>query len=216
MVIAIIAILIALLVRSTEGSRCGCTIACTNSMKQTILAVHNVYGVYKAYRLWAPMVGHRPPRRRAYNGTNWMIFNHLLPTSIGARFTICKPRARPRRLLRRAIHGADSVFLCPADLSTVGGLSKQLWRRHGFAVSIIHRIILCSAIPRRNDGQCVQGNNNVARITDSLSNVVFRQVYSSCSLSNGSASASTSAAALWADSTLPWRPIMCHNTASKA
>lgn len=39
-------------------------------------------------------------------------------------------------------------------------------------------------------------------------------MYGSCSLSTDPGNGA-SAAALWADSTRPWRPVMCHNSAAK-
>ena len=67
-----------------------------------------------------------------------------------------------------------------------------------------------------SDYLCVQGNNTFPRsVPDGLSNTIcFGEIYGSCSLSTSPGNGA-SAASLWADSTLPWRPIMCHNTPSK-
>src|SRR5207237_9117952 len=108
------------------------------------------------------------------------------------------------------------VFLCPSDTTTVGGMSQTTYGgANGFAVSNYSANYLVFGNPLgANDSQCVQGNSRVAKITDGLSNVIFfGEVFGSCGISGGNAGATTSAAALWADSTRPWRPIMCHNTA---
>ncbi len=51
-------------------------------------------------------------------------------------------------------------------------------------------------------------------IPDGTSNTIFfGEIFASC---GNSGSSSYAAAGLWADSTLPWRPIMCHNTPLKS
>jgi prepilin-type processing-associated H-X9-DG protein len=66
-----------------------------------------------------------------------------------------------------------------------------------------------------NDATCIQGRNVLpVSIPDGLSNTIFfGEAYASCGSGGGPDSA---AASLWADSTTPWRPIMCHNTSNKS
>jgi prepilin-type processing-associated H-X9-DG protein len=65
-----------------------------------------------------------------------------------------------------------------------------------------------------SDSTCVQGQSIIPKtFQDGLSNTIFfGEVYSSCG-STGSAGGAY--ASLWADSSSPWRPIMCHNSAGK-
>jgi len=111
------------------------------------------------------------------------------------------------------------VFLCPSDPTTVSGYSRTTYGgANGFAVGNYAANYYVFGNPNGgSDSVRVQGNNTFARITDGLSNVIFfGEAYGSCGISGGNPAATTSAAALWADATLPWRSIMCHNTANKS
>src|SRR5262249_50876678 len=60
-----------------------------------------------------------------------------------------------------------------------------------------------------DDATRVQGKNRYSDVKDGMSNTVFfGEIYASCGMWG---SPDFAAASLWADSTLPWRPIMCHN-----
>ena len=90
---------------------------------------------------------------------------------------------------------------------------------NGFAVSCYSANYLVFGNPVASGGSdyyFVQGTSRIpSSIPDGLSNTIFfGEIYASCSLSTNQG-AGNSAASLWADSTLPWRPIMCHNTSDK-
>src|SRR5262249_43755405 len=111
------------------------------------------------------------------------------------------------------------VYLCPADGTTVSGMSQTTYGgANGFAVSNYGANYLVFGNPDGpSDFQRVQGATTIAKITDGTSKVIyFGEVFGSCGIPNGNPAATSSAAALWADSTLPWRPVMCHNSASKS
>jgi hypothetical protein len=107
------------------------------------------------------------------------------------------------------------VYLCPADSSTSGGLSQTTnGGANGFAVgNYVSNYLVFGNPSGSNDNTCIQGNNTLANITDGLSNTVFfGEAYGSCGLNTNAGGAKAS---LWADSTLDWRPIMCHNTQNR-
>jgi len=66
-----------------------------------------------------------------------------------------------------------------------------------------------------SDAFRVQGDHRIpASFPDGLSNTIFfTEVYVTC---GNTGNLSTAVASLWADSTVPWRPIFCHNTNDKS
>ena len=224
-VIAIIAILIALLVPAVQKVRdSAARTQCTNNMKQVILATHSLSNARKALPPASSPDGWNPLTLAApvYNGAPWTLFAFLLPYidqgplyDLLATSTGVLPPADPRYCGGQYMKVVP-VYLCPADPSTVNGLSQTTQGgANGFAVSNYTANYLVFGNPRGgNDTQCIQGNNKMpASIPDGVSNTIFfGEAYGSCGLSAGNPAAATSSASLWADSTAQWRPIMCHNT----
>jgi prepilin-type N-terminal cleavage/methylation domain-containing protein len=225
-VIAIIAILIALLVPAVQKVRAAAArTQCTNNMKQVLLATHNLSNTYKALPPLGAQDGWTPITLAApvYNGGPWMIFNFLLPyIDQQPLYDLQTKGAVPPGGPGYCGGQYDKpvpAFLCPADPTTVKGLSQTTnGGANGFAVSNYAANYLVFGNPHgTSDAARQQGFNKFpASIIDGVSNTIFfGEVYGSCGLSAGDPAASTSAAALWADSTTPWRPIMCHNSANK-
>jgi prepilin-type N-terminal cleavage/methylation domain-containing protein len=223
-VIAIIAILIALLVPAVQKVRSAAArVQCSNNMKQVVLATHNVYGTYKVLPPLGAPDGWTPTTlaASAYNGVPWMIFNHLLPyIDQQAVYNLqTKGPVPPGAYCGGQYMVPMPALLCPSDPTTQAGMSQTTYGgANGFAVSNYAANYLVFGNPKgASDYQCVQGANTFAQIPDGVSNTIFfGENYGSCGPSAGNPAATTSAASLWADSTLPWRAVMCHNSASKA
>jgi hypothetical protein len=222
-VIAIIAILIALLVPAVQKVRdAAARIQCTNNLKQVVLATHNLYGTYKSLPPLGAPDGWTATTLAAapYNGVPWMIFNHLLPfidqTPLYNAQT--KGNVPPGIYCGGQYATPVPAFLCPSDPSTQNGLSMTTnGGANGFAVTNYAANYFVFGNPGGNsDSERMQGRNTFASIPDGTSNTIFfGEVYGSCGLSAGNPASSQTAAALWADSTVPWRPVMCHNTGNK-
>jgi prepilin-type N-terminal cleavage/methylation domain-containing protein len=224
-VIAIIAILIGLLLPAVQKVReAAARTKCTNNLKQLGIACHNIND----------QMGGLPPvaapdgwtantvAGASYNGTNWTLFNWLLPyveqTAIYNQQT--RGNSPPGGYCGGMYYQPVKTYICPSDPSVgANGLSQTTnGGANGFAVSCYSANYLVFGNPNGSgDAVCVQGAASLQSVTgqDGLSNTIFfGEIYASCSLSTNPA-AGNSAASLWADSTLPWRPIMCHNTPSK-
>ena len=109
-----------------------------------------------------------------------------------------------------------SVYLCPADYSSAGGMSQTTnGGADGFAVG--NYVVNCLVFGNPNgtsDAECIQGHTKLpAGVPDGLSNTIFfGEAFGSCGLGTYDPASSSSVASLWADSTEEWRPIMCHNS----
>jgi prepilin-type N-terminal cleavage/methylation domain-containing protein len=223
-VIAIIAILIGLLVPAVQKVReAAARIQCANNLKQILIATHAINDTYKYLPPvaspdgWTALTRAAPP----YNGGPWTVFTFLLPyVEQSAVYNAqTKGNVPPGQYCGGQYFRPIPTYLCPADPSTSNGLSQTVnGGANGFAVSNYSANYLVFGNPSAaSDALRVQGVSSLPRsFRDGTSNTIcFGEVYGSCSLSTDPASGS-STASLWADSTLPWRPIMCHNTANKS
>jgi prepilin-type N-terminal cleavage/methylation domain-containing protein/prepilin-type processing-associated H-X9-DG protein len=226
-VIAIIAILIALLVPAVQKVReAAARTHCANNMKQVILALHNLTGANKVLPPATSPDGWTGLSKAApvYNGPPWTALTFLLPY-IDQR-PLYDSQTKVSTNLGGAYCGGKYMqpiptYLCPADPTTVAGLSQTLYgSANDFAVgNYVANYYVFGNPNADSDADCVQGANKLpGSIPDGISNTVFfGEAYGSCGISNGAntSSTTTNTASLWADSTCPWRPIMCHNSASK-
>ena len=223
-VIAIIAILIGLLLPAVQKVReAAARIQCANNLKQLGLATHNINDAQRGLPPlcspdgWTALTVAGP----AYNGGPYTAFTFLLPYVEQKNIYDAQTRGNvpPGAYCGGQYMRPVKTYICPSDPSvTPGGLSYTTnGGANGFAVSCYSANYLVFGNPNASsDYYCVQGSSSLtASIPDGLSNtIIFGEVYGSCGHTGNPASGS-SAASLWADSTLPWRPIMCHNTPSK-
>jgi prepilin-type N-terminal cleavage/methylation domain-containing protein/prepilin-type processing-associated H-X9-DG protein len=222
-VIAIIAILIGLLLPAVQKVRDAANKAhCSNNLKQIALATHNVNGEVGYVPPVASPDGWTPTTQAAlpFNGAPYTFFGWLLPYI--EQDTVYKAMTRgpvpPGGYCGGQYYRPIKTYICPSDPSVANGLSLTTnGGANGFAVSCYSANYLVFGNPNAgSDYYCVQGANSFPRnVPDGLSNTIcFGEIYASCSLSTDPGNGA-SAASLWADSTLPWRPIMCHNTPYK-
>jgi prepilin-type N-terminal cleavage/methylation domain-containing protein len=223
-VIAIIAILIGLLLPAVQKVREAAARAkCQNNIKQIGIATHAINDALGSLPPiaspdgWTATTLAAPP----FNGAPYTFFSWLLPFI--EQDNIFKAQTRgnvpPGAYVGGQYFQPIKTYICPSDPS-VGSNSLSFTTNggaNGYAVSCYSANYLVFGNPNGNgDFQCVQGSGRIpATIPDGLSNTIFiGEIYGSCSLSTNPGNGA-SAASLWSDSTLPWRPIMCHNTPDK-
>jgi prepilin-type N-terminal cleavage/methylation domain-containing protein len=224
-VIAIIAILIGLLLPAVQKVReAAARTTCTNNLKQIALATNNINDSQGGLPPlvspdgWTATTVALP----AYNGANYTVFTWLLPyIEQGTIFQqLTRGNVPPGSYCGGQWFQPIKTYICPSDPSLgANGLSQtvnggaDLYAAGNYSANyLVFGNPLASS-----DYYGVQGKSSIPQsIPDGLSNTIFfGENYASCSLST-SPSAGNSAASLWADSTLLWRPIMCHNTPSRS
>jgi prepilin-type N-terminal cleavage/methylation domain-containing protein len=223
-VIAIIAILIGLLLPAVQKVReAAARMSCSNNLKQIGLATHSINDALGGLPPVAAPDGWTPTTvaGSAFNGAPYTYFNWLLPYIEQNPLFLAQTRGPvpPGGYCGGQYMKQVKTYICPSDPSVgSNGLSMTTnGGANGFAVSCYSANYLVFGNPSAgSDYFCVQGQAVLQRsVPDGLSNTIFfGEIYGSCSLSTNPGSGA-SAASLWADSTLPWRPIMCHNTPSK-
>jgi prepilin-type processing-associated H-X9-DG protein len=221
-VIAIIAILIALLVPAVQKVReAAARTQCSNNLKQILIATHAANDAFKSLPPVASPDGWTALTLTShYNGGPYTYFTFILPfVEQSAVFNaLTKGNVPPGAYCGGQYMRPIATYLCPSDSSTSQGLSQTTnGGANGFAASNYSANYLVFGNPAAgSDYACVQGSSSIPKsFPDGTSNTIcFGEVYGSCSLSTDPGNGA-SAASLWADSTLPWRPIMCHNTPSK-
>jgi prepilin-type N-terminal cleavage/methylation domain-containing protein/prepilin-type processing-associated H-X9-DG protein len=224
-VIAIIAILIGLLLPAVQKVReAAARATCSNNLKQIGIATHSINDAQGGLPPVASPDGWTATTtaNKAFNGAPYTYFAWLLPyieqTAMFKAQTM--GNSPPGAYCGGQYFNPIKTYICPSDPSVANGLSQTTnGGANGFAVSCYSANYLVFGNPTASGGDYyqVQGVGRIpATIPDGLSNTIFfGEIYGSCSLSNNPANGS-SAASLWADSTLPWRPIMCHNTSNKS
>jgi type II secretory pathway pseudopilin PulG len=221
-VIAIIAILIGLLLPAVQKVReAAARMQCSNNLKQIGIATHNINDAQHGLPPVAAPDGWTPTTLAgaAYNGAPYTYFSWLLPYI--EQDNIFKAMTRgpvpPGGYCGGQYFQVIKTYLCPSDPTTAAGLSQTTYGgANGFAVGNYTANYLVFGNPNASgDTACVQGRSVLpASVPDGLSQTIFfAEAYGSCGSSGGP---SFAAASLWADSTLPWRPILCHNSADKS
>jgi prepilin-type N-terminal cleavage/methylation domain-containing protein len=224
-VIAIIAILIGLLLPAVQKVREAATMTqCKNNLKQLGIATNAINDAQGGVPPVASPDGWTSPTVAGarVNGAPYTFFNWILPYIEQDNLFKAQTRGNvpPGGYCGGQYMVPVKTYRCPADPSTGNnGLSFTTnGGANGFAVGNYSANYLVFGNPKATGGDAVlvQGTSVFPKsVPDGLSNtVLFGEMYGSCSPSTDPAS-SLSTAALWADSTLPWRPIMCHNTADK-
>jgi prepilin-type N-terminal cleavage/methylation domain-containing protein/prepilin-type processing-associated H-X9-DG protein len=218
-VIAIIAILIGLLLPAVQKVReAAARTKCANNLKQLGIATHAINDAKGSVPPAAAPDGNTNTTLSApwYNGAPWTFYCWLLPWI--EQNSIYQAQTRTPYCGNQYMQPINTL-ICPSDPSVgVTGLSQTTnGGANGFAVSCYSVNYLVFGNPNgTSDSVCVQGNARIpTSMPDGTSNVIFfGEVYGSCSLSTDPGNGG-SVASLWADSSPPWRPIMCHNTSNK-
>jgi prepilin-type N-terminal cleavage/methylation domain-containing protein len=220
-VIAIIAVLIGLLLPAVQKVREAAARAqCSNNIKQLVLATHGCADANNRAMPpvaspdgWTALTQAAAP----YNGGPWTAFTFLLPYIEQQNIynALTKGNCPPGAYCGGQGYQVVKTFLCPSDPSIAANGYSQTTTggANSWAASCYSANYLVFGNPNAGwDAVCVQGANTLpASIPDGLSNTVFfGEVYGSCG--GGSPGSSSATASLWADSTQPWRPIMCHNS----
>jgi prepilin-type N-terminal cleavage/methylation domain-containing protein len=224
-VIAIIAILIGLLLPAVQKVREAANrMKCSNNLKQIVLACHNCNDQMGGLPPVAAPDGWTATTQAgpAFNGANYTVFSWLLPFIEQDNLFKAMTRGNvpPGAYCGGQYMVPVKTYVCPSDPSMGANGWSQTTNggANGFAVCCYSANYLVFGNPNASGGDYyqVQGASAIPRsIPDGTSNTIFfGEIYASCSLSADPANGG-SAASLWADSTLPWRPIMCHNTFNK-
>jgi prepilin-type N-terminal cleavage/methylation domain-containing protein len=220
-VIAIIAILIGLLLPAVQKVRdAAARTQCTNNLHQILIATHSINDAMgglppvAAPDGWTAQTMAGP----SYNRGPYTFFTFLLPFIEQQNIwnNLTTGNSPPGAYCGGQYYQVIKTFLCPSDPTVANGYSQTTYGgANGFAACCYSANYLCFGNPNASsDYACVQGSSALQRsFTDGLSNTIFiGEIYASCGYWGN---ASYAAASLWADSTLPWRPIMCHNTTYK-
>jgi prepilin-type N-terminal cleavage/methylation domain-containing protein/prepilin-type processing-associated H-X9-DG protein len=227
-VIAIIGILIGLLLPAVQKVREAANrTRCTNNLKQIGIAVHNLYGVYDSL----PPVGAPSgcdwtgPTSGPFSGYNYSIFSWLLPyIEQDAIYRALKPSNPPgwnpscNNYCGGQYNRTVRTYLCPSDSSYDAGTGFSRSTNggaNGFsASSYLANYYVFGSPNASTDALRVQGCNKFSDIQDGLSNTIFfTEGFGTCTSSGSLSSASAN---LYSDMTGWWRPMFCHNSASKS